>query len=300
MRPLAAALFVLRTFILHANMPEATDSVNRENWNCIPEMDLSARPTQAKPFRDHVGSLQRGMAVVEVLSAHPAGISMSEVAEATGLTRAGARRLLLTLEAESYVELDGRRFRLTPKLLTLVRTWLQGTTLWSYAEPAMAALAARLQESCSASVLSGHDIVYVARVPGRRIVSVALHVGARLPAWCTSMGRVLLAGLSEAELAGFLAAVRMEPLTPRTIVDRAALSEEIARCGRQGFSLVDEELEIGLRSIAVPVRDRAGRVVAALNVSTQASRFTPAEMERELLPPLLEAARRIEDYFVLE
>ena len=120
-----------------------------------------------KPFRDHVGSVQRAMAVLEVLAAHPAGMSMSEVAERAGLTRAGARRLLLTLEAEGYASLDGRRFQLTPRLLTLVRTWLQGTTLWSYAEPAMRALAAQLQEACSAAVLSGQDIVYVARVPGR-------------------------------------------------------------------------------------------------------------------------------------
>lgn len=256
--------------------------------------------TEEKPFRDHVGSLQKGMAVIEALAAHPSGISMTEVAEATDMTRAGARRMLLTLEAEGYVELDGRRFRLTPKLLTLVRTWLQGSTLWSYAEAPMQALAAQLQEACSAAVLSGHDIVYVARVPGRRIMSVALHVGARLPAWCTSLGRVLLADLPPEALGAFLDAVPADPLTPHTITDRAALAAEIARCGEQGFSLVDEELELGLRSLAVPVRDRSGRVVAALNVSTQSSRFTAAEMQDRLLPALREAARRIEDYFVLE
>jgi IclR family pca regulon transcriptional regulator len=263
-------------------------------------MDDHPTDVMDKPFRDHVGSLQRGLAVIEVLAARPLGATMSEVAEVTGLTRAGARRLLLTLVAEGFATLDGRRFQLSPKLLALVRTWLQGTTLWTYAEPTMRALAAELQESCSAAVLSGQDIVYVARVPGRRIVSVALHVGARLPAWCTSMGRVLLAGLTPEELAAFFAGLRMEPLTARTITDPAALAAEIERCRRQGFSLVDEELEVGLRSIAVPVRDRAGRVVAALNVSTQAARFTAAEMEAAILPPLTEAARRIEDYFVLE
>ena len=263
-------------------------------------MDDSPDDVAGRLSRDHVGSLQRGLAVIEVLAANPSGLTLSEAAEMTGLTRAGARRLLLTLVAEGFATLDGRRFQLSPKLLTLVRTWLQGTTLWSYAEPTMRALAAHLEEACSAAVLSGQDIVYVARVPGRRIVSVALHVGARLPAWCTSMGRVLLAGLSEAELAVFLAGLRMEPLTGKTITDPAALAAEIARCRLQGFSLVDEELEIGLRSIAVPVRDRAGRVLAALNVSTQSARFTPAEMEARILPPLTEAARQIEDYFVLE
>lgn len=256
--------------------------------------------TDDKPFRDHVGSLQKGMAVIAVLAANPAGVSMTEVADATDLTRAGARRMLLTLQAEGYVELDGRRFRLTPKLLTLVRLWLQGTTLWTYAEAPMQALATELQEACSAAVLSGHDIVYVARVPGRRIMSVGLHVGARLPAWCTALGRVLLADLPEEALAAFLDAVPADPLTPRTITGRDALAAEIARCGRQGFSLVDEELELGLRSLAVPVHDRSGRVVAAVNVSTQSSRFTPADMETDLLPALRKAARQIEDYFALE
>jgi IclR family pca regulon transcriptional regulator len=257
-------------------------------------------PSPGKPFRDHVGSLQRGMAVIEALSGVPAGMTMSKVAEATDLTRAGARRLLLTLAAEGYVENDGRRFQLTPKLLTLVRTWLQGSTLWSHAETPMRALAAQLQESCSAAVLSGHDVVYVARVPGKRIMSVALHVGARLPAWCTALGRVLLADLSPAERDAFFAGVALQSFTPKSLASRAAVEAEIERCGQQGFSLVDEELELGLRSLAVPVRDRAGRVVAALNVSTQASRFTPEEMQAEILPPLAEAARRIEDYFALE
>lgn len=263
-------------------------------------MDTDFDAASERPFRDHVGSLQRGLSVLEVLAANPSGVSITEVAAETGLTRAGARRLLLTLVAESYAAQEGRRFHLSPRLLTLARTWLKGTTLWSYAEPTMRTLAADLDESCSAAVLSGQDIVYVARVPGRRIVSVALHVGARLPAWCTSMGRTLLAGLDEAERAAFFAGLRMEPLTPRTIVDRDELAAEIDRCGRQGFSIVDEELELGLRSIAVPVHDGAGRVVAALNVSTQATRFTRAQMEREILPPLRAAVGQIEEYFVLE
>ncbi len=255
--------------------------------------------TAADTLRDQVGSFQRGLSVLEVLARHPAGLSMTEVAEAAGLTRAGARRLLLTLVAEGFATLDGRQFRLTPKLLALARSWLQGTTLWACAEPAMQALAGRLDEACSAAVLSGRDIVYMARVPGRRIVSVDLHVGARLPAWCTSMGRVLIADLPEAERADHLAGP-FQALTPRTILDPETLAAEIARCRREGFSLVDEELETGLRSIAVPVRDRGGRVVAALNISTQSSRFTPDGMKREILPPLREAAQRIEDYFALE
>lgn len=135
-------------------------------------------------------------------------------------------------------------------------------------------------------------MVHVARAPGRRIVSVALAVGARLPAWCASMGRVLLADLSPEARAAHLAAADIRPLTPKSLTDRAALAAEIRRCGAQGYALVDEELELGLRSIAAPIRDRAGRTAAALNVSTQASRFPPAEMEAALLPP---AGRRPPD-----
>jgi IclR family pca regulon transcriptional regulator len=253
-----------------------------------------------EPARDAVGSLQRGLAVLEVLAAHPEGLTLTETAAVAALTRAGARRLLLTLVAAGYATQDGRRFLLSPRLLSIARTWLQGATPWSHAEPGMRALAAKLGESCSAAVLSGQDIVYVARVPGRRVLSVALHVGARLPAWCTSLGRVLLSDLAPDELQAFLDAAAIEARTERSITDRAALAAEIARCGRAGFAIVDEELEIGLRSIAVPVRDRSRRIVAALNVSTTASRFTPSEMEAVLLPPLLETARRVEDYFAVD
>ncbi len=252
------------------------------------------RPSEA------VGSLQRGLAVMETLAAHPGGLTLTETAGALGLTRAGARRLLLTLAASGYALQDGRRFRLTPRLLTVARSWLQDAGPWAHAEPIMRELAGRLQEACSAAALSGGDVVYLARVPGRRIVSVALAVGSRLPAWCTSMGRVLLADLSPEALAAHLAAADIRPLTPKSLTDRAALAAEIRRCGAQGYALVDEELELGLRSIAAPIRDRAGRTTAALNVSTQASRFTPAEMEAEILPSLRAAARRIEAYFALE
>lgn len=255
---------------------------------------------RAKPASEVVGSLERGLAVLETLAAHPEGLTLTETAQALGLTRAGARRLLLTLAAAGYAAQDGRRFRLTPRLLTVARSWLQGGTLWAHAEPIMRDLAGRLQEACSAAALSGPDVVYVARVPGRRIVSVALAVGSRLPAWCTSMGRVLLADLSPEALAAHLAAADIRLLTPKSLTDRAALAAEIGRCGAQGYALVDEELEMGLRSIAVPIRDRSGRAVAAVNVSTQASRFTSAGMEAEILPPLRAAARRIEDYFALE
>jgi IclR family transcriptional regulator, pca regulon regulatory protein len=249
--------------------------------------------------RDTVGSLRKGLSIIEILAAHPAGLTLTDTANKSGLTRAGARRFLLTLVDAGYAVQNGRSFRLSPRLLTLTRTWLQGASLWSFAEPFMREVAAQLSESCSAAVLSGEDVVYVARVPGRHIVSVVLNVGTRLPAWCTSMGRVLLSGLSEPQLDALLAGASIEAKTSKSITDRSQLAEIIARTRQTGFALVDEELEIGLRSIAVPITDRAGKVVAAINVSTHSSRNSCATMERQFLPHLQQAARSIEDYFVM-
>lgn len=253
-----------------------------------------------KAARDHVGSLRRGLEVMELLASQPSGLTLTEAATMTGLTRAGARRLLLTLAASGYAVQNGRKFLLSPRLLSVARQWLQGSSLWLYAEPFMREAAARFNESCSAAVLAGEDVVYVARIPGRHILSVALNVGTRLPAWCTSMGRVLLSDMAPEQLAAYLEAARLEPRTPLSITDRSLLAEKIAGAARDGFAVVDEELEIGLRSIAVPVRDRSGRIVAAINLSTQSSRFTVEEMKREMRPVLQEAARAIEDFFVVQ
>lgn len=250
--------------------------------------------------RDIVGSLGKGLAVMEILAAHPAGMTLTEMAGKAAMTRAAARRFLLTLVDSGYATQQDRRFKLSPRLLTVARTWLQGASLWTYAEPFLREVADRFNESSSAAVLSGEDIVYVARIPGRHILSVALHVGTRLPAWCTSMGRVLLSDLPPAELRAFLASAKIVAHTPKSIVDPTELAGEITRVARHGFAIIDEELELGLRSIAVPVRDRSGRVVAAINISTQSSRFSPDEMRTVILPPLKEAARAIEDYFAVQ
>ena len=250
--------------------------------------------------RDIVGSLGKGLAVLEILAAHPAGMTLTEMAAKADMTRAGARRFLLTLVDSGYAIQQERRFLLSPRLLTVARTWLQGSSLWTYAEPFLRDVAGLFKESSSAAVLSGEDIVYVARIPGRHILSVALHVGTRLPAWCTSMGRVLLSDLPPVELRAFLSSARIVAHTPKSITDPADLEREILRAARQGFAIVDEELEIGLRSIAVPVRDRSGKVIAAINISTQSSRFSPEEMKALILPPLKNAAHAIENYFVVQ
>lgn len=260
----------------------------------------STTPDAAPHDRDRVGALEKGLGVMEILATHSAGMTLSEMAEQADLTRAGARRFLLTLVASGYAVQDGRIFRLSPRLLTVARIWVGGASLWSFAEPFMRDVSESLNESCSAAVLSDLDVVYVARVGSTRILSVALHVGTRLPAWCTSMGRVLAAGLPDAEIDAFARRAEPRPLTPKSLKDPAALAAAIRQARADGFALVDEELELGLRSIAVPVRDRSGRTVAAINVSTQAARFSATEMRREILPLLLKAAAGIEDYFVVQ
>jgi IclR family pca regulon transcriptional regulator len=237
---------------------------------------------------------------MEILAAHPAGLTLTEMADKAGLTRAGARRFLLTLTATGYATQNGRRFQLSARLLTIARTWLQGTPLWTFAEPIMRELSATFNESCSAAILGGEDVVYVARAPSRAILSVTLHVGTRLPAYCTSMGKVLLSGLEEGEFEAFLKKATLTPKTSKTITDPDALRDAIARVRREGFAIADEELEPGLRSVAVPIRDGTGKIVAALNVSTQTARFSVPEMKRTIVPRLKEAAAGIEAYFLVQ
>lgn len=250
--------------------------------------------------RDHVGSLARGLQVMEALARHPAGATLTEVATEIGLTRAAARRLLLTLVSTGYATQDSRRFTLSSKLISVARGWIGEASLWSFAEPFMRNVSAALGESCSAAVLSGDDIVYVARVPGRRILSVALHVGTKLPAYCTSMGRVLLSSLTDDELRIFLDGIVLDQRTPKTVTSAERLAALVAAARQDGYAIVDEELELGLRSIAVPIRNRNGRIEAAINISTQAARFSTDDMRHEILPHLTAAARRIEDYFVVQ
>lgn len=244
--------------------------------------------------RSFVRSLERGLAVIRALNVPGRGQTLSEVAAATDLSRAAARRFLLTLESLGYVRAEDRRFVLTPRVLELGHAYLSSLTLPELAQPHLRALVGRVDESCSVSVLDGTDIVYVAREPTRRIMTVAISIGTRFPAYATSMGRVLLAGLPEAQLAARLLACDLRPLTGETLTDVAALTEAIGRVRAQGWALVDQELEHGLRSIAAPVRDAAGRVLAAVNVSTHASRTTLATLHETLLPALRETAAAIE------
>jgi IclR family pca regulon transcriptional regulator len=223
----------------------------------------------------------------------PAAQTLSEVARVTGLTRASARRFLLTLERLGYVRQADARFSLTPQVLELGHAYLSSLALPDVAGQRLAHLVEQVHESSSISILEGDEVVYVARVPARRIMSLTITVGTRFPAHETSMGRVLLAGLPAAERAGRLDRISFEPRTPRTIVSRAKLEAELNRIAKQGYALVDQELELGLRSIAVPIQTADGSVVAAVNLSVPTAALTPAEMRRRLLGPLGDAAAAI-------
>jgi len=254
----------------------------------VEEAGPEGRPTA------FVQSLERGLAVIRAFDAEHPQLTLSDVARQTGLTRAAARRFLHTLVELGYVRSDGRLFSLRPRVLELGYAYLSGLSLPEVAQPHMEQLVARVGESCSISVLDGEDVVYVARVSTKRIMTVSISVGTRFPAYATSMGRVLLAAQPAAARAEYLRTVRLTPLTPFTITDPAYLAVTLDGVAEQGYALLDQELEEGLRSIAVPIRDRDGAVVAAINISASARRSTPTAIRTDLLPPLLETAGEIE------
>ena len=246
-----------------------------------------------KPGDSYVQSFARGLEVIRSFSAHSPQQTLSEVAQKTGLTRAGARRILLTLHTLGYVETDGKLFRLSPRILDLGFAYLSSLPIWNLAEPVMEDLVEQVRESSSAAVLDGLDIVYVLRVPTHKIMRTNLGVGSRLPAPWTSMGRVLLAALPDQELQTRLAQVPHARHTEHSAATQEELLARIRTARGQGWCLVNQELEEGLISIAAPLTDRTGRTVAALNISGQANRTSEAQMREQMLPELLRAARII-------
>jgi IclR family transcriptional regulator, pca regulon regulatory protein len=242
---------------------------------------------------DFVTSLQRGLDVLQTFSrTHPV-LTLTQVAELTGLSRGTARRLLHTLVELGFVRQDGREFRLTARVLDIGYAYLSALDLVELSRGEMESLGQETAESCSIAVLDGTDVVYVARAPSTRIMSIALGLGSRLPAHATSLGRVLLAGLPAPELETYLASADLASFTPHTVADGAGLRTELERVRSQGWALIDQELEIGVRSIAAPLHNRTGCTVAAMNVSAHASRVTLDALRRELLPRLLASAGRI-------
>ncbi|HEY4069653.1 MAG TPA: IclR family transcriptional regulator C-terminal domain-containing protein [Burkholderiaceae bacterium] len=268
-----------------------------------PETGL-ARPLPATPppaAGDHAGdpnfmsSLARGLQVIRAFSEFRRNLTISQVSQATGLSRAAARRCLYTLRELGYVGEDNKRYFLRPQVLTLGHAYLSSTPLAVSAQPYLDEVSRVLHESCSAAILDGDDIVYICRSAETRIISISLLVGTRLPAYCTSMGQVLLAHLPDDALETYLARVRLVERTERTITSVAKLRKVLAQVRAAGFALLDQELEVGLRSIAVPVRDRRGNVVAAINVGTHASRRSPDDMKAHVLPELQRCAQGLRE-----
>lgn len=243
---------------------------------------------------DFVQSLARGIAVIRAFDADHPELALSEVARRTDMPPAAARRFLRTLESLGYVRSAGRLFALTPRVLELGFSYLSALSLPEAMQPHLERLSRAVEESVSAAVLADAEIVYVARVPTRRIMTVGITIGTRFPAYATSMGRVLLASLPEDAAAAVLAQDPPRALTERTLVDRDEILAELRRVREQGWALVDGELELGLRSVAVPVRGRDGSVVAAMNVSTSATRDSLEQLRGHHLPLLCEAQAAIE------
>ena len=230
--------------------------------------------------------LERGLAVIEAFSEDNPAMTLSAVARRTGITRATARRILLSLEELGYVQSDGGRFSLSPRVLRLGWSYFGSLNLWERAQPLMEELAAELEETCSATTLDLPEIVFVARAPGPRIMTMSLSVGSRLPAYATAMGRVLLAGLDDGSVERSLSSIPLEALTPRTVTDPERVLEAVRAARGQGWALVDEELELGLRSLSVPLRVSDGRLAGALNICAATSRISVAELERSFLPAM--------------
>jgi IclR family pca regulon transcriptional regulator len=238
-------------------------------------------------------SLARGLSVLQAFSDQRRSLTIAQISHKTGIPRASVRRCLHTLIQLGYAEADGNNFTLKPKVLTLGYSYLSSTPLTVSAHPYLNHISRTLNESCSLAVLQDDEVLYVGRSATSRIMSVSLTTGSRLPAYCTSLGRVMLAHLEPGELEGYLERVPLKAMTDKTVVSQARLKEILAEVRQQGYAMVEEELEIGLRSIAVPVRGASGRVLAALNVGAHAARVSKRKMSEEFLPVLLKGAQEL-------
>ena len=244
--------------------------------------------------RDFVNALARGLEVIRAFSRLKPRMTLSEVATATDLSRATARRLLLTLEREGYVQSDGKLFSLRPKVLELGLSALSSLDIWEIAQPIMNNLSERIQESVFAAVMDGYEVVYVARAASfNRMISIGIHIGSRAPVHCVSTGRVLLAALPDTELEKYFDTADLAPVTPYTQTSKMKLRDAIEQTRRQGWSLVDQELEVGLRSLSVPIRNRFGTTIAARNVCCPTPRWTLEDMRSRLLADLMDASQQI-------
>ncbi|QHA88919.1 IclR family transcriptional regulator domain-containing protein [Serratia rhizosphaerae] len=241
-----------------------------------------------------MASLARGLEVLQAFKPQYSQMSVSEISQITGIPRAAVRRCLYTLKALGFVHCpDGRHYRLLPRVLTLGHAYLSSSELAKAAQNSLDYLSKQLNQSCSVATLDGDNILYIARASVKRIMTIDLGRGSRPPAYATSMGLVLLSALDEAQLEAYLSRVTLEPLTPHTVVSEAQLREQLARVRRQGYAINDQQLEIGLRSIAVPMHSRKGGVVAAMNVGVNASQVSAQELRERVLPLLQRTAMEL-------
>ncbi len=240
-----------------------------------------------------MSSLARGIAVIRAFSDQQRTLTISQISHKTGIPRAAVRRCLHSLKQLGYADSEAHNFRLTPKVLTLGYSYLSSTPLAVSAQPCLNNISRILNESCSLAVLDSNEVLYVSRSATSRIMSVALNVGSRLPAYCTSLGRVILAHMPEDALAQYFSHVTLRAYTDRTVVSQAKLMEIFAAIRQNGYVIIEEELEIGLRSMAVPVRGASGRVTAALNISAQATRISSKRMREDFLTVLQSGAQEL-------
>lgn len=248
---------------------------------------------QTQKQGDHVQSLARGLLVLKTFSADYPVLTVAEAARLTGLARATVRRSLHTLQELGYVVADGRQFELTPKVLDLGFAYLHSAHIGDITQPYIESLSEKINESVSVAVLDVFDIVYIARVPTKRIMRIGLSLGSRLPALVTSMGRMIVADLPEQERRTFVQTAPIPKMTPKTLTNRVELQKVLAKAHERGWVLLDQELEDGVRSIAAPIRDRRNRTIAAINIGTQSGRISTKQLSEDFLPLLVATAADI-------
>jgi IclR family transcriptional regulator, pca regulon regulatory protein len=259
-----------------------------------PEAPAAPLPGASAPLqRDLIAGLEKGLAVIEAFDQERPRLSITEVAERTGLTRAAARRYLITLAHLGYVQQDRKLYGLTPKVLRLGQSYMHSARLPRVIQPLLQKLAYALQEASSAGVLDHDDVIAVAAASAGRVVSATLQPGTRVPAYCTSNGRVLVAAMPDEAMDAWLARQTLQPLTPHTVTNRERLRLELLRTRANGYTTIDQELELGLRTIAVPLKNYRGDTVAAMNVSVHATRMRIEQLVEQCLPPLLHAQAQL-------
>ena len=259
---------------------------------------MAATPETEIPSRSYVESLARGLAVMRAFREQSDRLTLSDVSRITGLSRAAVRRSLLTLQTLGYAESNGRYFSLSPQVLTLAQAYLSSSPVPRVAQSFLEKVSEQLGQSCSLSILHHDEVIYIARSARKRIGSLHRDVGTHLPAHCTSMGRVLLAALSDKELDAFLATAKLEGHTRNTITDPQELRSAIDKVRRSNYSLVEEELEIDLRTLAIPIQNAPGRVIAAMNIGARASQTSRKQMLDEFLPVMRDAAANMRPLLV--